>query len=73
MTLAVGLLQIQPAVPIRLGIGAQSLAEEDISEFRRAQPGRDVWLVAGKAPFPGLSIAVYLLRRTRLPSYAEAG
>jgi hypothetical protein len=59
LTLAVGLLQIQPAVPIRLGIGAQSLAEEEISEFRRAQPGRDVWLVAGKAPFPGLSIAVY--------------
>jgi hypothetical protein len=59
VTLAAGLLQIQPTVPIRLGLGARSLTEEDISEFRRTQPGSNMWLVVGKAPFPGLSIAAY--------------
>jgi hypothetical protein len=59
VTLAATLLQAQAVSPIRLGIGAQSLSEQDISEFRSVLPGSTVWFVEGKAPFPGLSIAVY--------------
>jgi hypothetical protein len=59
VTLAATLLQAQAPGPTRLGVGAQSLSEQDISEFQRALPGSTVWLVQGKGPFPGLSIAVY--------------
>jgi hypothetical protein len=58
-TLAATLLQAQTVGPIRLGVGAQSLTEQDIAVFQRALPGSTLWLVEGKAPFPGLSIAVY--------------
>jgi hypothetical protein len=59
VTLAATLLLAQAFGPIRLGLGAESLSEQDIAEFQRALPDSTMWLVEGKAPFPGLSIAVY--------------